>query len=549
MSSIDRFSITDLVKKNPQLSEFKAIIESVFYENHVQPVNSLKEAYQLAAESPGTIVTDIPVYQPEKLDIPADAKVLVDNCGEIVGRTAAARRLMNQDTIDKKMYAALLREAVYVSRDRTFYRSQAVVGLDEEFMVKANIMVPEGYESLLYSYLLNFQIVNHSWRDRYRQSKAYPETDLFLFVDPEWRHPEFPQGLALFDPDHNVAAVLGLRYFGEIKKATLTMAWTIAHRNGFVSCHGGMKQFQLPDDRTYTMAAFGLSGSGKSTITLSNHGNKYPIKVLHDDAFVVSHDDGSSIALEPAYFDKTQDYPMTSEAVKYFLTVQNVGVTLDDGGRKVLVTEDIRNGNGRTVKSFFSTPNRVNKLSEKINAVFWIMKDDSLPPLVKINDPVTAAVFGATLATKRTTAENVSPDVDLKSLVIEPFANPFRVYPLAEDYEAFKQLFFTHKTDCYILNTDHFNGKKVTPQITLGSIEAVVEERASFEKMGDMEDLSYLVVPEYQPDFNDAAYVEKIKQRLAVRRQHILANQQEASGFNDLPSEAVEVLDKLIQSL
>mgnify|MGYP006990193905 CR=1 FL=1 len=32
---------------------------------------------------------------------------------------------------------------------------------------------------------------------------------------------------------------------------------------------------------------------------------KYDITVLHDDAFIISREDGSSVALEPSYFDKT----------------------------------------------------------------------------------------------------------------------------------------------------------------------------------------------------------------------------------------------------
>ncbi len=32
---------------------------------------------------------------------------------------------------------------------------------------------------------------------------------------------------------------------------------------------------------------------------------------------------------------------MRSEAIKYYLTYQNVGVTLDEFGNKILVTEDI----------------------------------------------------------------------------------------------------------------------------------------------------------------------------------------------------------------
>ena len=151
----------------------------------------------------------------------------------------------------------------------------------------------------------------------------------------------------------------------------------------------------------------GLSGSGEVYIKRTQkHDNKYDIEVLHDDAFVISVEDGSSVALEPSYFDKTNDYPAGHREQDYFVTVQNCGVTLDENGRKVLVTEDIRNGNGRTIKSRYSTPNRVDKIQEPIQSIFWIMKDDALPPLVKITDPRLASILGCTLMTKRSTAEN-----------------------------------------------------------------------------------------------------------------------------------------------
>ena len=136
-------------------------------------------------------------------------------------------------------------------------------------------------------------------------------------------------------------------------KRHLTLAWGIASRNGFASCHGGLKRYNLENNKTYTIGVFGLSGSGKSTLTHEKHGGKYDITILHDDAYVISTEDGSSVALEPSYFDKTQDYPTNHPANKYLLTVQNCGVTLDEEGRKVIVTEDIRNGNGRAVNLNF----------------------------------------------------------------------------------------------------------------------------------------------------------------------------------------------------
>ena len=48
------------------------------------------------------------------------------------------------------------------------------------------------------------------------------------------------------------------------------------------------------------------------------------------------------------------------------------------------MAEDIRNGNGRTVKSFLATPNREYMFPERCDAIFWIMKDPSLPPVVKV---------------------------------------------------------------------------------------------------------------------------------------------------------------------
>lgn len=548
MSTIQGTPINQINKDNPLFSNFRSIIETAFYGNHVQKIETIEEAYELAKNAPGTIVTDIPVYQPESLGIPSGAKVLVNNDGKIVGRTAAARRIIGQPGIDNKFYSDILREAVYQSTFKEYYRSEVVVGLYEDFMVRSNIMLPKGFEADLYSYLLNFQIMNKEYRELYSHSTSYKEGDIFIYGDPTWSHPDYPLGLALFDPTHNCAAILGLRYFGEFKKGTLTLSWATAHRNGYIACHGGMKQYQLPDKK-YTMAAFGLSGSGKSTITLAKHGDKADVVVLHDDAFVISKDRGSTTALEPAYFDKTQDYPMDDDTIKYFLSCQNVGVTLDDSGNKVLVNEDIRNGNGRCVKSRYVTPNRVDHLDEKIDAVYWIMKDDSLPPVVRIDDPVLAAVFGVTLATKRSTAENVVPGTNLDNLVIEPFANPFRCYPLSEDYQDFRNLFSEKETACYILNTGFFHGNKVTKEDTLGSIEKIVNGTAEFVDFGPMTAMSYLPVDGHIPDFSDDEYLDKLRKRMENRLNFILEMRETNEGYNALPEETSLLIQHLILEL
>lgn len=543
MSTKSFLQAKDIEPENPLLSGIRTIIETAFYGNNVERIPNLQTAYQLAKESPGTIVTDLPIMHAEEFKLPQDAKILVFNDGKVVGRTASARRVIGELTIDQKKYEGILREAVYQSRKRAIYHGEVIVGLDNEFSVKSHLLIPEGFENNLYSYLLNFQFATDEIEKVYQNSTVYDEGDLYIFCDPYWTDSEHPDGLVLFDPHHNVAAVLGLRYFGELKKATLTLAWAMANRNGFVACHGGMKQYSL-DDRTYTMAVFGLSGSGKSTITLAKHAEDLPVTILHDDAFIISRKKGSTTALEPSYFDKTQDYSSDDPTIAYFLTCQNVGVTTNEMQEKIIITQDIRNGNGRTVKSRFVTPNRVDHLAEPIDAVFWIMKDDSLPPVLRIDDPTLATAFGATLATKRSSAENVT-NGDTNHLIIEPFANPFRAYPLGEDYQAFRTLFESGHTKCYVLNTGNYNGKKVTPAITLGSIEKIVRETGKFIPFGMLPRISYLSIEGMEVPFDDRAYRQLLQERLRIRTQYIRS----LNAYHSLPKEAAESIEQLIIQL
>lgn len=548
MSTRERFEMTEINGRNRLFSTTKTIIETAFYGNNVQAVTDLKMAYELAKKSPKTIVTDQPIKHTSELGLPKDAVMLVDNHGRVVGRTAAARRILGRPGVDNAELEAVLREAVYQGEARQFYQAQAIVGLDEEFMLKAHLMVPQGYELNLLSYLLNFQILNAEYAKRYATSKPYSEDDIYLYCDPEWHDPQYPDGLALFDPEHNVAAILGLRYFGELKKATLTLAWATAHRNGYTACHGGEKTFHFKDKQDKVFAFYGLSGSGKSTLTHAKHAGKFDdITILHDDAFIIDRKNGSSIALEPAYFDKTSDYLPGSKEMEYFTTVMNVGVTQDMQGKKTLVTDDLRNGNGRTIKSRYSAKNRVDHEQAPLDSIFWIMKDDSLPPVVKLSDPVIAATFGLTLATKRSTAENVIGESRDK-LVIEPFANPFRVYPLTEDYHDFKELFEKQQANCYIINTDSYNGKNIDKDTTFGILEAIANENADWTGFGALPQMSYLSIPGYEVDLNDATYAKKLRQRLQDRLVWV-NNYTKTHPKEELPVEITTKLEELIAKL
>lgn len=533
----------------------RSIIEAAFYGNNVEYVGDLSKAYELAKNSPGTIVTDLPVYEPESLGLPENAKVLLFNDGSITGRYKAARRIAGEKGVQVEKLDKILMDAVYDTRYKKMYHAETFIGLHEEFMVRAHLLIPEGEENLLYNWMLNFQYLNGKYEEMYINSKHYNnESDIYIFSDPHWKGTNQndvcdPNCLSYFSPEDNCAAILGMKYFGEHKKGTLTLAWSIANRNGYASCHGGQKRYKLKDGSTYVASFFGLSGSGKSTLTHAKHDNKYDVTVLHDDAFIINSETGSSIALEPAYFDKTADYPCNCPDNKYLLTVQNCSATIDEFSNIVPVTEDIRNGNGRAIKSKLWSPNRVDFIEEPVNGIFWIMKDPTLPPVLKVNGAELASAMGATLATKRTSAERLAEGVDPNALVYEPYANPFRTYPLINDYEKFKDLVSNCNVDCYIINTGDFMGKKVTKEVTLGILESIVEGTAEFTNFGPLSELQIMNLPGFEADLSNVfkhKYRYAFTESLSNRVKFLNDNSDE---MNSLPKEAAESLWKLVESL
>ena len=531
------------IKTNPLFSKLRSTIETAFYGNNVKPVTSVAEAYTLATQEPGVILLDMPVFKPEEQGLPADAKILVTNDGKTTGRYAKARRIIGDEGIDEVELAGIARDAVYDSRNKEWISTQVVVGLDQKFTARAHLMIPKDHASIMYSWIMNFKFFDEATKDFYNNSKDIPEGDIYIYSDPDYVVPGHPGGLAIFDPAHNCAMILGMRYFGEHKKGTLTLAWSLANRYGYVACHGGMKRYNLKTGKSFTIGVFGLSGSGKSTLTHEKHNGRYDIYILHDDAYIINTNDLSSVAMEPTYFDKMQDYPVEHPANKYLLTLQNVGVTLDENGNKVVLAEDVRNNNGRAIKSQFWTDNRVNHVDEPVNAIVWLMKDKTLPPILKIDDPVLAATMGATLATRRSTAEKLDANVDPNALVIEPYANPFRTYPLVCDYESYKKLFKECGVDCYIMNTGFFLEKKIPKEVTLDLLERLVEGNLQFEPFGAYENLSYVEVPGFEPPFDVREYHHQLHQAFEFRSEYV---EKLKDGKNELPHEVLDVLKTLM---
>ena len=546
-------------------SPWRAFIESAFFASSVRKT-TMAELYVLATKQPEVMITSEPMYRPEQFGLPEDAKVLVSNDGGIFGRTARARRLVRTfSKAEKDKYQSMLGEATYQLNKRPGLWLEGMIGLHPDFMIKAHLLSPETDAKNMLDWGINFLPYMPPWSELYRESRVLDEPDILVLADPDWTNSEFKDGLVIIDEDQNCIAILGLRYFGERKKGTLTMAWTVGVRHNMVACHGGIKKI---GDKP-PVAVFGLSGSGKSSITNSHdhEGTLTPeerVTVVHDDAFLIDLDNNLSIALEPSLFDKTDAVEFADPTIHYFYSAQNLAVTQLPDGTTKLVGMDIRNDNGRCLKSrdMFNHANSC----EKPSIVIWLQKDTSLPPICKITSPAMAVGMGASLSTMRAKGvENVDPK-ELEKLVIEPFANPFRVHPLVEDCRQFLKL-FKAGCDCYVMNThavgmpDHLTDipKKLSLSIVTELVRGKIEWREwkTFHGLQIPKNGNNLFGPDYErkykPPTKDPGYLKFLRDRMQDRIT-FLSNKRDLENdmeniFIDPLVAARTVLDRILEPL
>lgn len=451
------------------MSPIRAIAETLMNNQLVRKVN-IGEAYEMAKKQPGVTETDLPMY-PEFIrlhNLPQDAMVLDDCHGNILGRTAKARRFYHRlDSSQKNKLEGDFREAVWQMQHYPLIKGEAVLGMDPDLMIKATFITTETDASNMFNWLVNFTPLD-SIKEAYETSPKLPIQDIIIIAfnewtcdDPFYNNVGAPQ-LALVDEKHNVMVNLGMRYFGERKKGTLTMAWTSGIRIGMAACHGGIKEidFSNCDDSNYhkfgkrSIAFYGLSGTGKSSHT-NSHDNAGTLPkgfskvVLHDDAFQIDLKNKVCRAWEPTLFDKTDSRAIDHPDWKYCLALMNHAV-LNLDGKRIPVGLDLRNPNGRALLDRSLLGNYVNRCAFP-KALCWLMKDSVLPPILKFQDKHLAVAMGAALMTQRNRAENVTEE-ELKKLVFEPFANPFRVYELYRDVEAFLDV-VDNGAECYCFNS------------------------------------------------------------------------------------------------
>lgn len=514
---------TGLHEQNVELSSPLRLTALFALTGNNRLISDPQTLYDLSLDMGNVIALGRPMRNPENFGLKEGTKQIIWNHRNPVGRTAMARKFWHDaDAEEQKQLGTLAREAVIGLQKTGSIATRAYAGLDEEFSLGLHFIGNRNYPIAALSLLFNFQGFFTEAHDAfYRSSRPINEPDLLMVYDPDWEHPEFQNGLVIIDRESKTIFVLGLPYFGEIKKGFLTLIWHAAihervpdtNIRRFLPFHGSIC---VLNGKTVVIIA--LSGSGKSSLS------KNAESIAHDDAFVVSMVTGRVIVLEPTFFNKTDGDAMGDETTQRGLIFYNMGVIETEHGFDV-VPGDRLVANGRVIQE--RPDNAVNGY-DRVDIVSLVMKDDTLPPISLINNPALFVAFGACLMTKRSLAEALKSIKEQFALVIEPFAQPFRSWRLNTECRMFQLFLELFKPVTVIMNTGDFMGTDIPlalsrdailPALTGGSLQfapwrIVPGKMVSLVKKGE---LGGGYDRNFTPNTRDAEYVSRFVSRMQKR--------------------------------
>ena len=364
-------------------------------------------------------------------------------------------------------HLALLEQVWKYLRWQQMIRVSTRIGSASGCPLKTNFYVTRRYARMAHMFAANF----------FTQADD-DFADIVTVVIPEWH-----QRKVLVFPNLRVTVILGIDYYGESKMATLRMAMHIAREElRGLGLHAGSKRVTLRDASGELvekgMLVFGLSGTGKTTITTADHGLVPPegVEVLQDDINVLMPD-GQSFGTENNFYIKTDNVskqlPLLSAARDNRAILENIWV--DDDGDVNFDNHAITT-NGRAIVPRDSIPNTSARIDlPRVDVVCFNMRRYDIPPVGRLISPEQAAAYFMLGESTITSAEDPSRVGQAKRVVgFDPFVvdhhykNGNRLLQILRD---------NPHMSCYVLSTGRVggqNGANITPDVTFACIEGIL---------------------------------------------------------------------------
>jgi phosphoenolpyruvate carboxykinase (ATP) len=355
------------------------------------------------------------------------------------------------------------------------------MGMNHEVPIHCRLFVPREYARIAYM-----------WHSMLFPSDSSKEPDFLSVYVPDW-----PERLIFLDVDQGYTYILGTDYPGEAKKSMLRQAMYWIKRRGGLGLHAGSKVLRVigPDAelRDVGFLLFGLSGTGKTTLTLHDHGLEEPERaIIKQDDVVLMTADGRAFGTEDGFYIKTEGLEPSQKVLWGAATHETAvyeNIKLDENGKvDFLDTSITSNGRGVVLRKYIRGTGEGVDLEKANKIVFITRRNDVVPVCARLTDEQAAAYFmlGESIETSAgdpTKAGQAKREVG---------TNPFIVGPEAEEGNRLLAILRANPDmEAYILNTgsiganDGSPGEKVTIRVSTEIMKQIAKEGIEWEKDPD----------------------------------------------------------------
>ncbi len=263
------------------------------------------------------------------------------------------------------------------------------------FRLHCRLYVPVDFARLAFMWGQSLFDAPPEWEERER-------ADLTAVFYPKWRGKTMERRV-LVDPTTFTTYALGTDYMGEVKKAFLRMAMYWVKQHGGLGLHAGSKLLRVRNVEGRLVEKgvifFGLSGTGKTTLTCHHHFLEPPEGVvIRQDDVVMMQPDASCYGTEDNFFIKTEGLEPKGQPVLYAAAtspramLENVWVR-PDGTPDFLDYTLGRNGRAIVFRRDMAYTDDSIDLPRADIVVFITRREDIVPAVARLTPEQGAAFF------------------------------------------------------------------------------------------------------------------------------------------------------------
>ncbi|SHK70887.1 phosphoenolpyruvate carboxykinase (ATP) [Desulforamulus aeronauticus DSM 10349] len=374
----------------------------------------------------------------------------------------------------------------------------------------------------------DFASIPFQWKNMtFELPNKEQEPDFVSIYVPEW-----PKRIIFCHPQEKITYILGPDYFGECKKSFLRKAMYAIKERGGLGFHAGSKVLRIVNKegnlREVGFIMFGLSGTGKTTLTMHDHELMEPERVMiRQDDVVLMNQQGYCFGTENGFYIKTEGLD-ESQRVLYQAAVspqaifENVMVQ-EDGTIDFNNVELTSNGRGVILRGeVLGTDNKID-LEKADKIIFITRRNDIIPPVARLTPEQAAAYFMLGESIETSAGDPTKAGQSKR----EVGTNPFIMGPEAEEGNRLLEILRTNPDiECYILNTGAVGGKKITIQLSTEIMKAIAKGNIRWERDDDWgyevaAEIPGLAMSQYQPRkyYDTQTYDELVAKLRQERRE------------------------------